>query len=131
MPHSKIEALTRQRARVLRHDRTTAEQQMWNMLRDLKPYGARFRRETPIGPYIADFAWLSARVIVEVDGDSHETSRGKAHDEKRDAFLREQGFEVLRFDNGQVIDGPDYVFIEIERRIRHLLKGYPESSLPF
>ncbi len=104
---------------------------MWNMLRDLKPYGARFRREAPIGPYIADFAWLSARVIVEVDGDSHETALGRTHDERRDAFLKEQGFEILRFDNGQVIDGPDYVFTEILSRIKHLLKGYREEPSPF
>src|SRR5688572_18529025 len=40
-------------------------------------------RETPIGPYIADFAWLSARIIVEVDGDSHETLDGRRHDVRR------------------------------------------------
>ncbi|CAN7160519.1 endonuclease domain-containing protein [Rhizobium sp. LjRoot254] len=131
MPHSNVEPETRKRARALRHDRTKAEQRMWNMLRDLKPYGARFRRETPIGPYIADFAWLSVRVIVEVDGDTHETAHGKAHDIKRDAFLKAQGVTVLRFDNGQVIDGPDHVFIEIERSLRHLLKGYPEDPVPF
>lgn len=83
------------------------------MLRDLRPYGARFRRETPAGPYIADFAWLSARIIVEVDGDSHETIAGRAHDRRRNGYLEAQGFVVLRFDNGQVIEGPDHVFIEI------------------
>ena len=54
MPHSRIEWRTRLRVRLLRRDRTRAEQLMWDMLRDLKPYGARFRREAPIGPYIAD-----------------------------------------------------------------------------
>ncbi len=73
MPHSNITPKTRERAKRLRRELTKAEAAMWNMLRDLRPYGARFRRETPIGPYIADFAWLSARLIVEVDGDSHET----------------------------------------------------------
>jgi very-short-patch-repair endonuclease len=130
MPHSRIEGLTRRRARVLRRDRTKAEQEMWNMLRDLKLYGARFRRETPVGPYIADFAWLSARIIVEVDGDSLETASAKLHDAKRDAFLKSQGFEILRFDNGQVVEGPDHVFAEIERRVRHLLKGHPEEPMP-
>jgi very-short-patch-repair endonuclease len=88
----------------------------------------RFRRETPIGPYIADFAWLSARLIVEVDGDSHETPAGRAHDQQRSAFLTAQGFTVLRFDNGQIIEGPDHVFIEIEQRIRHLLRNYPDET---
>ena len=131
MPHSNVGPETRKRAKTLRHEATRAEQEMWNMLRDLKPYGARFRRETPIGPYIADFAWLSARVIVEVDGDSHETPEGRAHDARRDEFLKSQGFVVMRFDNGQVVDGPDYVFTEIERRVRHLLKGYPQDVVPF
>ena len=131
MPHSNVGPETRKRAKTLRHGSTKAEQKMWNMLRDLKPYGARFRRETPIGPYIADFAWLSARVIIEVDGDSHEMPQGKAHDQRRDEFLRSQGFMVMRFDNEQVIDGPDHVFTEIERQVRHLLKVYPEEPVPF
>jgi very-short-patch-repair endonuclease len=124
MPHSNIEPTARSRAQTLRRERTKAEQAMWDMLRDLRPYGARFRRETPVGPYIADFAWLSARLIVEVDGDRHETLAGRAHDITRDAFLKEQGFTVLRFDNDQVVQGPDYVYIEVERHVRHLLKGY-------
>ena len=127
MPHSNVEPITRSRAKTLRRELTKAEQEMWGMLRDLRPYGALFRRETPIGPYIADFAWLSARLIIEVDGDSHETPSGRAHDAARDAFLARQGFTTLRFDNLQVLCGPDYVFVEIERRVRHLLKGYPEE----
>jgi very-short-patch-repair endonuclease len=79
------------------------------MLQDLRPMGARFRRETPIGPYIADFAWLSARIVIEVDGDTHETNEGVMHDRRRDAFMASQGFTILRFDNAQVLDGPDYV----------------------
>ena len=124
MPHSNITPNTRKRARSLRRERTNAEQEMWNMLRDLRPYGARFRRETPVGPYIADFAWLSTRVIVEVDGDSHETVHGKRRDLVRDRFLQDQGFSVLRFDNGQVIDGQDFVFEEIVRKVGHLLSGF-------
>ena len=104
---------------------------MWSMLRDLRPYGARFRRETPIGPYVADFAWLSARLVIEVDGDSHETPSGRDHDARRDRFLRSEGFIVLRFDNGQVIEGPDHVFTEIVRQVRHLLRGFDEEPLPF
>lgn len=128
MPHSNIDPTTRTRAKILRRELTRAEQAMWSMLRDLRPYGGRFRRETPIGPYIADFAWLSASLIVEVDGDSHETVAGKAHDQARDAFLAKHGFMVLRFDNGQVIDGPDYVFLEIVRHVRHLLKGFDDEG---
>lgn len=122
MPHSNIDFKTRTRAKTLRRELTKAESAMWDMLRDFRPYGARFRRETPIGPYIADFAWLAARIVVEVDGDSHETDHGRRHDVQRDAFLGGQGFTVLRFDNDQVLDGPDYVFTTIEKHVTPFLK---------
>jgi very-short-patch-repair endonuclease len=121
MPHSNIDPKTRRRARTLRSELTRAEREMWDLLRDLRPRGARFRRETPIGPYIADFAWLPARVIVEVDGDSHETDHGRAHDVRRDDFLRKQGFTILRFDNDQVIDNPDSVAVSLEKSSEEFL----------
>ena len=131
MPHSNIKPKTRTRARTLRHELTKAEQVMWDILRDFRPRGARFRRETPIGPYIADFAWLSARIVVEVDGDSHETDSGRRHDLRRDAFLKAQGFTVLRFDNDQVLDGPDHVVLTIESRIAaHLTKIHAFAHIP-
>jgi very-short-patch-repair endonuclease len=122
MPHSNIQPKTRSRARALRREMTKAEKAMWDMLRDLRPFGARFRRETPVGPYIADFAWLSARVIVEVDGHSHETREGRSHDHRRDTFLKASGFTVLRFDNDQVLDGPDFVFLRIRETVLPFLK---------
>ena len=125
MPHSNIDAKTRTQAKKLRTELTKAEARMWNMLRDFRARGARFRRETPIGPCIADFAWLSARIVVEVDGDSHETAIGRKHDSQRDRFLRGEGFTVLRFDNAQIIDGPDYVFLAIEHAILPFLKVEP------
>ncbi|MHB0951814.1 MAG: endonuclease domain-containing protein [Allorhizobium sp.] len=121
MPHSNIDPKTRRRAKTLRRELTRAEREMWDILRDFRPRGARFRRETPIGPYIADFAWLAARVIVEVDGDSHETEQGRAHDLRRDDFLRRQGFKILRFDNDQVIDNPDYVVVSLEKSLEQFL----------
>lgn len=122
LAHSNIDPKTRQRAKKLRTEMTKAEAAMWNVLRDLRASGARFRRETPIGPYIADFAWLSARLIVEVDGDSHEKDAGRLHDRRRDQFLRAQGFTVLRFDNSQVLDGPNYVFLTIREHVAAFLK---------
>ena len=128
MPHSNISPKTRARARRLRRELTKAEAAMWTMPRDLRPYGARFRRETPIGPYIADFAWLSARLVIEVDGDSHETDEGRVHDLRRDAFLQAQGFTVLRFDNAQVVDGPDYVFVTIQTHAAPFLTTKPTGE---
>jgi very-short-patch-repair endonuclease len=121
MPHSNINPKTRTRAKTLRRELTRAEREMWDLLRDFRPRGARFRRETPVGPYIADFAWLSARIIVEVDGDSHETEFGRTHDVRRDAFLSRQGFKVLRFDNADVISSPDTIAIMLERELTPFL----------
>ena len=121
MPHSNITPQTRERARKLRTELTKAEAKMWDLLRDFRPRGARFRRETPIGPYIADFAWLSKKIVIEVDGDSHETAEGRSHDRVRDAWMRDQGYTVLRFDNADLADAEDHVFLEIEKNIgRHL-----------
>ena len=121
MAHSNIAPKIRDRAKTLRREMTPAERELWSILRDFRPRGARFRRETPIGPYICDFAWLSARLVIEADGDSHETGAGKAHDARRDSYLASQGFSVLRFDNGQILENPDYVALEVERRIRPFL----------
>ncbi|MBO0139570.1 endonuclease domain-containing protein [Agrobacterium sp. Ap1] len=125
MQHSNIDPKTRTRAKRLRREITKAEAAMWDMLRDLRPFGARFRRETPIGPYIADFAWLSARIVIEVDGDTHETDHGRRHDLRRDAFMRSQGFKILRFDNLDVINAPDHVFIKIETQLAPFLTKEP------
>jgi very-short-patch-repair endonuclease len=101
---------------------TRAEKAMWDMLRDLRPLGARFRRETPIGPYIADFAWLSARLVIEVDGDIHETLAGRAHDIRRDAYMQGQGFHVMRFDNDDVLEAPNHTFLTIQAAVSEHLK---------
>ena len=121
MPHSNITPKTRDRARKLRTELTRAEAKMWDLLRDFRPCGARFRRETPIGPYIADFAWLSRKIIIEVDGDSHETDQGRAHDKVRDAWMKDQGYTVIRFDNADLCDAEDQVFLEIEKAISRYL----------
>jgi very-short-patch-repair endonuclease len=129
MPHSNIAPETRARAKRLRRQMTNAEAAMWNLLREFRPRGARFRRETPIGPYIADFAWLSARIVVEVDGDSHELREGRRHDAQRDRFLRSQGFTVLRFDNLDVTKRSEWVFASIEKELgRRLRDGMTAGS---
>ena len=124
MPHSNITPKTRERARKLRTELTPAEARMWNLLRDFRPRGARFRRETPIGPYIADFAWLSKKIVIEVDGHSHDTVAGRAHDKVRDAWMKDQGYTVLRFDNADLIDAEDHVFLEIGKAISRYLDDH-------
>lgn len=68
--------------------------------------GVRFRRQEPIGPFIADFACLSARLIVEVDGDTH-TDEQRERDQTRDLWFRRNGWFVLRFWDDYVLDQMD------------------------
>ena len=91
-----------ERARRLRRERTTAERRLWWKLRALKPIGFKFRQQVPIDRYIVDFACLSERLIIEVDGGTHSTSSELAKDATRERYLRDQGFRVLRFWNSDV-----------------------------
>jgi very-short-patch-repair endonuclease len=105
MPHSAITRKTRGRARVLRRSSTDAERTLWILLRSLKPLGMHFRRQASIGIYIADFAWLAGKVIVELDGSQHAETQ-KIYDAKRTAWLESQGYRVLRFWNNDVLKSP-------------------------
>jgi very-short-patch-repair endonuclease len=98
---------------------------MWDLLRSFRNRGARFRRETPVGPYIVDFAWLSACIIIEVDGDTHATDSGIQRDQRRDAVLLSHGFRVLRFDNNDVIFSAEAVYQEIEEALTKYLRQEP------
>jgi very-short-patch-repair endonuclease len=90
-------------ARNLRRDATRAERRLWSFLRQ-RPAGLKFRRQHPVGPYVADFACPLARLIVEVDGPSHTEADAIRHDAKRTAFLEARGWRVVRFWNPQNFD---------------------------
>jgi very-short-patch-repair endonuclease len=81
---------------------TRAEAILWNHLRSAERAPAKFRRQHPIGPFIADFACVSARVVIEVDGATHGTDAELAHDRRRDAYLRARKWRVLRVSNEDV-----------------------------
>ena len=65
--------------------------------------GATFRRQTPIGPYIVDFVCHAAKLVIEIDGGQHFESRQEQRDARRDAYLANKGFRVLRFNNHDVM----------------------------
>lgn len=94
------------RARELRAHATAAEIALWAMLRG-RALGAKFRRQHPLGPYIVDFFCGYARLVVEVDGDVHDTPRACEHDAQRDAFLRMCGLRVVRLRNEIVLQTPE------------------------
>lgn len=90
------------RARELRRSPTLPEGLLWQFLRK-RPEGLKFRRQHPFGPYVVDFYCPAARLVVEVDGASHGMGDRPERDVKRDAWLREQGLHVVRFDAADVM----------------------------
>lgn len=79
------------------------EIEAWKQLRTLRAEGFAFRREHKIGPYWADFVCLRRRLIVEVDGPLHDRPEANVHDAKRDAWLTNEGFLVLRFKDAEIL----------------------------
>jgi very-short-patch-repair endonuclease len=94
--------MANERARQLRRNRTSAERRLWRELRQLKQIGCKFRQQVPIDHFIVDFACLSRRLIVEVDGGTHSTDREVARDARRERHLKDQGFRILRVWNADV-----------------------------
>ncbi|WP_353738810.1 DUF559 domain-containing protein [Brevundimonas sp.] len=87
------------RAKQMRREPVHYERRLWGLLRDRRLAGLKFRRQMVIGRYIVDFVCLRHRLIVEADGPQHDD---RIEDAERDAWLREQGFRVLRFANGMI-----------------------------
>jgi len=101
-------------ARKLRRDATAVESKLWQRLRSRQIEGAKFRRQFPIGPYIADFACIELKLIIELDGGQHVES---ATDAGRTARLETNGYTVIRFWNSEVIENLEGVLEAIRRDI--------------
>jgi len=104
---------------------TDAETLLWRHLRNHRLDGRKFRRQQPIGPYIVDFVHFGARLIVEADGGQHLQS---VHDLQRDAWLRSQGFNILRFWNDDILLRSDAVLEMIWQALR--ASPSPPAPLP-
>ena len=106
MPQTRAERrslMNRDHARELRNNSTRAERWLWQSLSRMKAEGLRFRRQQPIGPYIADFFCPSRKLVIELDGSQHYLPETVAYDEERTLWLEEHGYTVLRFANADVI----------------------------
>ncbi|WP_343712025.1 endonuclease domain-containing protein [Inquilinus sp.] len=106
-----------ERVRSLRQNQTEAELLLWHQLRDKRVGGLRFRRQYRLGPFIVDFVCLSARLVIEVDGPSHELTFDA--DARKTRWLEDQSFRVVRFSNGQVM----YELEGVIQAIREVLAG--------
>jgi very-short-patch-repair endonuclease len=104
----------RKLARRMRRNPSWGERELWALLRRRGLEGLRFRRQMPIGPYVADFVCLRHRLIVEVDGPVHDL---RPDNLVRDPWLREQGFRILRLPSSDIFNRPE----EVVRRILELV----------
>lgn len=94
--------LIQERARQLRQRQTPSEELLWEQLRDRRLGGHKFRRQHPLGRYIADFYCAQCRLVVELDGAGHQRPEQQAYDQARDAALRAMGCTIVRIPNRQV-----------------------------
>jgi very-short-patch-repair endonuclease len=111
-------------ARALRKNLTDAESRLWGALRRRQLKGVRFRRQVPIGPFVADFACLSAKLIVELDGGQH--AARVLDDARRDEWLAERGYRTLRIWNNDVFGNIEGVLATIAAA----LDGTPHPDPP-
>jgi very-short-patch-repair endonuclease len=100
----------KERARELRKNSTIPERILWGLLRDRRLAGVKFRRQHCVGPYIVDFYCLAGRLVIELDGRSHD-DRG-VYDRERQAYLESvAGLHVIRVGNDEVLVDPESVVI--------------------
>ena len=118
-------ATTQRRARTLRNEPTDCERHLWRFLRLQQLGGFRFRRQVAVGRYIADFACIEAKLIVELDGGQHQDND---YDVQRDAELKALGFTVLRFWNNQVLQETQAVLEEILRVLETTISEHPRKK---
>lgn len=112
MPHRQDPELTK-RARDLRARQTKAESLLWYVLRGRRLCGLKFRRQFPIGPFIADFACIETKLVVEIDGGYHDYVY--EDDDSRQQKIEAAGWNVIRFSNEDVLDDVEAVGIAIAK----------------
>jgi very-short-patch-repair endonuclease len=108
-----IDSFRKAAAQRMRTDATAAEARLWQHLRRHPMIGSHFRRQVVIGPYIADFACMAAKLIIEVDGSQHGEDAGAARDIARTKHLEAEGYRVLRYWNNDVFTNIDSVLNDI------------------
>jgi 5-methyltetrahydrofolate--homocysteine methyltransferase len=107
-----------ERARDLRKNANDAEQKLWSYLRGRQLDGYKFRRQHALGQYIADFICLPARLVIELDGDTHGNDERQRLDAIRTESIERAGYRVIRFWNDEVFDDVDEVIEEITNALR-------------
>jgi len=102
-------------AKTLRTNQTDAEQRLWYHLRAHRFMDLKFKRQKPLGSYIVDFVCMERRLVIEIDGGQH--AEQVEYDQRRDAWLRNEGYTVLRFWNNEILQQLDGVLEHIRLTI--------------
>jgi very-short-patch-repair endonuclease len=100
---------TVRRARENRSKQTSCEEELWRLLRGRRFLDRKFRREHTIGKYTVDFACPAVKLVIEVDGPSHDDPEQKNFDDTRTEYLQQSGWRVIRFTNAEIYDGIEAV----------------------
>ena len=111
------EQRSRNFAKALRRTLTKAEALLWSYLKGKQLNGHHFRRQHPIGPFVADFACVEAKFVLEVDGGTHMSDADQAYDAKRTAYLEASGWHVMRVWNNQVLENRSGVLRAIDETV--------------
>ncbi len=109
-------------AKELRKNMTEFEQKLWYYLRAKRFLGLKFKRQVPIGNYIVDFFCKEARLIIELDGSGHIQENKIKYDIKRDEYLKNLGYKVLRIYNNE--------FKEIDNVLEYIRINLPSPLIP-
>ena|SRR5215472_5397219 len=125
MPHSAVSLQQRNRAKSLRRTMTRAETLLWRYLKAHRVDGLGFRRQVPMQSYIADFVCYPARLVIELDGESHDFDSQQQRDRARDAWFESQGFTVLRYTNVDVLTNLAGVVESIRETAAARTRGAP------
>lgn len=113
-------------AKTLRSNQTKVEERLWYHLRAHRFMGLKFKRQKPMGPYIVDFVCVERRLIIELDGGQH--AEQTSYDQQRDAWLRNQGYTVLRFWNNDVMRELEGVLEEVRSALSTNVALSPSPS---
>lgn len=105
-----------ERSRRLRQQSTSAEQFLWELLRNRRLHGLKFRRQHPIGNFIADFFCGEYRLVIEVDGAVHQEKTQVERDFRRENILKANNLNILRFTNEEILDDTEIVLQKIINR---------------
>jgi very-short-patch-repair endonuclease len=125
--HPRIAPEMTERARSLRRQMTWPEKLIWSRIKNKQLLGLKFRKQHPVGPFIADFYCASLNLVIEIDGMSHKDLEADAVRQRR---LEDIGMTVVRYLNDDVIADLDAVIDDLSRRATTLMENHPPLTPP-